>query len=198
MNLLRIIKHPAFEWTLLLGIPAILYLTGWHTETIGGLQRMILATGIIKADTEQNQTDSSPDADYNVNLQTLDGKDISLKELKGKVIFMNIWATWCPPCIAEMPGIQKLYEQVKSEDIAFVMISVDENPAKAQKFIKRKEYTFPVYQLTSKAIPQMYASESIPVTFVISASGKLVLKHSGMADYNSDAFRDFLRSQVSK
>ncbi len=191
MQITRLIKHPALEWTLWLGIPALLYLTGLHTEVIGGLQRLVLATGLVQATTKTTQ---EVEASYTVTLKTLDGKRVSLREMKGKVIFMNVWATWCPPCIAEMPGIQKLYDQTKADNIAFVMISVDKDSQKAQKFIQRKGYTFPVYQLADGSIPAMYASESIPATFVISAGGKLVLRHEGMADYNSENFRNYLKS----
>lgn len=191
----RVIKHPAFEWSLWLGIPLVLYLTGLHTEVLGGMQRVILATGLVQADTQAKQ---EVDASYNIQLRSLDGQLTSLRELKGKVIFLNVWATWCPPCVAEMPGIQKLYDQVKSEDIVFVMISVDDNLAKVQKFIQRKEYTFPVYQLADGSIPSVYASPSIPTTFVISPEGKIVMRHEGMADYNSEKFKTYLQSLVKK
>ncbi len=183
-------KHPAFEWMLWLGIPTVLYLTGWHTEVIGSAQRLMLATGLINVQT--TSTDSTP-ADFSLSLQGADGKVISLQELKGKVIFMNFWATWCPPCIAEMPSIQKLYEQSDPKNTAFVMISVDEDPEKVKKFIKRKKYTFPVYTLTAQGVPVQYASQSIPITFVISADGKVVLRHAGMANYNTEDFKKFLQ-----
>ncbi len=192
----RFLKHPALEWGLWLGIPLMLYLTGLHTEVIGGMQRMFLATGLIQADTKTTQ--EKTDASYNLQLRSLDGKIVSLESLKGKVIFMNVWATWCPPCVAEMPGIQKLHDQVKSDNIAFVMLSVDDNVQKVQKFVQRKEYTFPVYQLADGSIPAVYASQSIPTTFVISPDGKIVMRHEGMADYNSEKFRNFLQSLRQK
>ncbi|MCU0352856.1 MAG: TlpA family protein disulfide reductase [Cytophagales bacterium] len=188
---MKLFKNPVVEWSLWLGIPAVLYFTGLHTEVIGGAQRLLLSTGLIQADTE-TKPEQDTDANYNVSLRTLDGKTLSLRTLKGKVIFMNIWATWCPPCVAEMPGIQKLYEKTQSENIAFVMISVDKDIDKVRRFVKRKGYTFPVYQLADGSIPALYASEAIPTTFVISANGKLAMRHEGMADYNSDNFRDFL------
>lgn len=77
---------------------------------------------------------------------SLNGKTVSFESLKGKVVFMNMWATWCPPCIAEMPNIQKLYEKIGSDKIAFVMLSLDEDGMeKVKKFIGKKGFTFPVY-----------------------------------------------------
>lgn len=189
-SLPRFWKHPAFEWVLWLSIPLVLYLTGWHTEVLGSAQRLLLATGLMTA--QPTQTDTPP-ANFNLALQTLDGRPVLLKEMKGKVIFMNFWATWCPPCVAEMPGIQSLYEKTDTAHTAFVMVSVDEDLNKVRKFIKRKNYTFPVYTLTSSGVPALYASQSIPITFVISADGRVVLRHAGMSNYNTDDFLAFLR-----
>ncbi|MDB5262341.1 MAG: alkyl hydroperoxide reductase [Adhaeribacter sp.] len=118
-----------------------------------------------------------------------------MESLKGKVIFMNFWATWCPPCIAEMPNIQSLYEKVKSENIAFVMVSLDDDPAKAQKFINRKKFTFPVYT-PNGALPPVYAGQVIPTTFVISPDGRIVARKDGMADYDNQEFREFLQNMA--
>lgn len=200
MRIFAFLKHPAFEWMLWLGIPAGLYLSGWHTEAIGQAQRLVLATGLANARTEADADPPAqqPDASYDVVLRTLDGKPVSLRTLKGKAVFMNFWATWCPPCVAEMPGIQKLYEATQSENVAFVMISVDKDFDKLQRFMRRKKYTFPVYQLAENSIPALYASKAIPTTFVISGNGKLTLRHEGMANYNTAAFKAFLREQARK
>ena len=74
----------------------------------------------------------------------------SLLSYSGKILFINIWATWCPPCRAEMPGIQDLYNEFEnSSDIQFIMLSVDDDPNIAQKFIDNKNFTFPVNKLIS-------------------------------------------------
>ena len=104
---------------------------------------------------------------------------------------MNMWATWCPPCIAEMPDIHELYKDVASEDIVFVMLSLDDDPQKAKDFIAQKKYTFPVYFLNSP-LPKVYSSNSIPTTYVISPEGKIVSKNYGMANYNNSSFKKFL------
>jgi len=190
-----------FIWVLVLGS---LYFSGWHTEVIGQVQRIILATGLIKPKIEQvnkptpagpnpesNSAAALPWASYNFSLRTLAGEIVPMESLKGKVVFMNFWATWCPPCIAEMPNIQALYTKVKSDQIAFVMISVDEDPAKAQKFIHKKKFTFPVYQLNG-ALPLVYKGKVIPTTFVLSPEGWIVAHKEGMADYDNQEFRNFL------
>lgn len=110
-------------------------------------------------------------------------KPVSLSAFKGKVVFINNWASWCPPCIAEMPSIQQLKTKLKSEDIIFVMVSFDESHEKATAFMKKKGYDFDVYYPGNK---YPYATESIPATFIIDKSGKVVIEHTVIADYASN------------
>jgi thiol-disulfide isomerase/thioredoxin len=128
----------------------------------------------------------------------LNGRTVNFESLKGKVIFMNIWATWCPPCLAEMPNIQSLYSKVGSDKVAFVMLSVDEGGMnKVKKFIRKKGFTFPVY-MPASAFPQAFESPALPTTFIISPEGKIVAKQEGMAEYDTREVRDFLLSMVKK
>ncbi|MEN7548181.1 TlpA disulfide reductase family protein [Rapidithrix thailandica] len=171
---------------------AILYFTGWHTTVIGTLQRGVLYTGLMNPDLDTLATPAST-ADYDFQLQNMDGELLDFQSLKGKTIFMNFWATWCPPCIAEMPSIHQLYQKLETqENIVFVMLSVDEDSEKLRKFLANKAYDFPVYQLTSP-LPAIYQSNSIPTTFVISPEGKVVLKHEKMADYSTEKFYNYLK-----
>jgi thiol-disulfide isomerase/thioredoxin len=188
--------RPVLEWTLWLGIPLVLYITGLHTEVAGCLQQMLLATGFIKPAVERTGIKQIP-ADYNLDLLTLDGKKVSLQELKGKVIFMNLWATWCPPCVAEMPVIHSLYQKYSPDKVAFVMLSLDETKGKIEKFIRKKDYSFPVYTLAGQ-LPQVYATQSIPTTFVISKDGQIVVRQEGMAQYDSPEFEAFLNKLIVK
>jgi thiol-disulfide isomerase/thioredoxin len=208
MNKILIWVRQVPGWLLVLVLFGGLYLTGLHTEVIGQAQRLLLATGFIKpqlpavpgpAKSKQTRTALSsrapetvfPPADFNFNLKTLRGESVTLESLKGKVVFMNFWATWCPPCVAEMPNIQSLYEKMPADKIAFVMVSMDEDPAKAQKFVARKGFAFPVYT-PDGPIPQAYAGQVIPTTFVISPDGRVMTRQQGMADYDNARFRDFL------
>lgn len=186
------LKRDFIEWGLILGVAGTLYLTGLHTEVIGGMQRVLLWTGFMTPDIELADEETKT-AQYNMPLQTLDGQYISLQDFQGKTIFLNFWATWCPPCIAEMPNIQQLYEDVKSDQIAFVMVSLDEQTQVAQAFIDRKEFTFPVYFLTGSK-PGIYDSSVVPTTYIISPDGRIVSERRGMANYNTPAFKKFIRS----
>ncbi len=182
-------------------IAITLYATGLHTEVIGFAQRGLLATGLMNPNVkeiaqvrnDENQAQSTmkaTKADFSLKLLDAKGHTKSLGDLKGKVVFMNMWATWCPPCIAEMPSINTLYGET-GDDVAFVMLSLDKDFEKAKAFNKRKGYDFPIYTLASN-LPAMYQSSSIPTTYVIDADGNLAWSHKGMADYSDPEFKEFL------
>lgn len=186
------VKRELVQWAAIGSVFLLLFLSGLHTEVFGFFQRGILATGIITPDIENHSEENTHSADLNVPLLNSKGESVNMRDFEGKVIFMNVWATWCAPCVAEMPGINALYNEVKNENIAFVMLSVDDSFKKAVAFRDRKGFDFEVYQLNGK-LPKMYHSRSIPTTYVINADGNLVLAHKGMANYNSDEFKKHLR-----
>lgn len=178
------------EWGLVVLLFLFLQFTPQGKQVIGLMQRGILATGLIKPDIDFAERNDVP-ASYDVRLATLDGEPVSMEDMRGKVVFMNLWATWCAPCIAEMPYIQKLYEDVASEDIVFVMISVDVSPEKARRFVEQRGYSFPVYT-PQGALPEPYSTRTIPTTYVISPEGRLATIHTGMANVNTPEFKAFL------
>jgi len=120
--------------------------------------------------------------EYNWRVRGLDGKELDVAEIKGKVIFLNFWATWCPPCVAEMPGIQRLYDEVKSGKISFLCVS-EEDRTKVIKFASERGFTFPIYTLVGKR-PQTLETRGIPATFIISREGQIVFKHLGAAQWD--------------
>lgn len=191
------LKKELKEWGILVLIIAILYFTGSLTEVAAFTQRLVLATGIIAPDTELPD-DEKQDAEYDFNILTFNDESIDFGSLKGKVIFLNFWASWCAPCIAEMPGIQNLFEEYEdNKNIVFVMVSLDSDPQKAINFISKKEFTFPTYKPDmSTGIPSVYNSPSIPTTFVISKKGKIDTKRIGMANYDSKKFRNYLNRLI--
>lgn len=193
----QIFKSETTGWIVFLGIISSMYYTGLHTEAIGRVQQLILTTGIIQPEVKSSSGGAPTTVQYDLPLVTLDGKEANLKDFKGKVIFLNLWATWCPPCVAEMPNIHNLYKKVASDDIVFVMLSLDEDPKKAQKFMQKKEYTFPVY-LPTAAFPAAFETQAIPTTFIIAPDGSIVMRKEGMASYDTQEFRDFLQKLASQ
>jgi thiol-disulfide isomerase/thioredoxin len=172
-------------------LPVTLYATGLHTEVIGRVQQLGLATGLFRR-TASLPTAPVPKADYSLQLRTLDGQVVSLAQLRGKVIVLNLWATWCPPCVAEMPGLQTLHEKTQSDNIALVLLSMDENPAKVRRFIARRGFTMPIYT-TESDLPAVFNTESIPTTFLIAPNGDIVDRHEGLGDYDNPQMLRFLQ-----
>jgi thiol-disulfide isomerase/thioredoxin len=171
----------------------IVYAGGWQADVFGFVQRGVLALGLFDAAPEQEVEFASSELGF--QLQDAQGNLMDVSQLKGKTIFVNIWASWCPPCVAEMPGIHDLFQQVQGgeHDIVFLMISVDQEQQKAINFIDRKDFEFPVY-FPLTALPSEFSYQSIPSTFVISPEGKIVYQKEGMASYDSRKFKDFLLS----
>ena len=128
--------------------------------------------------------------DIDWNLKSTDGTEFNLEEkFKDKVVFINFWATWCPPCIAEMPTIEKLYQKYKDK-IGFAMIS-NEDIGMIEEFRNRNKYTFPVYQVETE-IPEIFNLSIIPATFIIAPDRRIALKHVGGADWSHEDVMKYL------
>ena len=124
-----------------------------------------------------------------------DNQVVSLASLAGKVVFINLWATWCGPCILEMPSIQALYSAFKDEpDIEFLLIA-DDSPQDALSFMAQHGYTMPVYMAMERP-PAALAVAGIPATFVIGKDQKLHRKVLGEADWNSESVHQLLRTLI--
>ncbi len=174
----------------------LLQATGFMGTVSFFTQTAALHSGLLNAGYEERK--NPQDFDYNFTIKDLAGNKINFEQFKGKVIFLNLWATWCGPCRAEMADIQKLYSRIDNDKITFVMLSIDEdkNKAKVDSYIHNKSFTFPVF------MPSGYLSEqlnvpSIPTTFIISKDGKIILKEVGTKNYNTDKFKKFLEEKAN-
>ncbi|WP_291865737.1 TlpA disulfide reductase family protein [Maribacter sp.] len=130
-------------------------------------------------------------ADYNWDLHSSENTNFNLNTAKGKVVFINMWATWCPSCVAEMPSIQKLYSSFGSE-VIFLCIAQDDHD-KVEAYMKKNKFTFPVYYQKSKS-PKELESDRIPTTFILDKEGNIVVEKTGAADWNSTTTIDLLHS----
>ena len=132
-------------------------------------------------------------AAYELALEDQEGNKLDLKDLQGKVVFINFWATWCPPCIVEMPDIDALYGSLKDDDeIVFLMISLDQDFDKAKQFLIKKDFGFNVYKVDG-SIPSDFQTRGIPTTFVLGKDGKIAEKYMGSRSYNNDDFKALLK-----
>ncbi|MBE6068024.1 MAG: redoxin domain-containing protein [Clostridium lundense] len=112
-------------------------------------------------------------------LKDLTGKEVSLSDYKGKKVFLNFWATWCPPCKAEMPEMEMLYQETKNSDLVILAVNLDEEKDTVQKFISSSKYNFPVLLDTGNIAASQYEVVSIPTSFFIDKEGNIVDKHIG-------------------
>lgn len=185
------VKKEIRDWAIFAGILLTLYLTGLHTDVAAFAQRMVLATGIANPETEIRKEKTK--AAYDFTLNQLDGVTLDFEDLKGKVIFINFWATWCAPCVAEMPSINSLYKIYEDNpEVVFVMINVENKEDKVRKFIKKKKFSFPIYLPNASQIPRVYESKGIPTTFVLDKDGYIAYKKVGMANYDANSFVKFI------
>lgn len=129
-------------------------------------------------------------------LQSLDGEETSLSAFEGKVLFVNLWATWCGPCVVEMPSIQRLYEQFPQEDVAFLLVS-DEPPDVVQEFVQEKGWKLPLY-VSDDERPSAFESPGIPATFILDRKGRIVFRHVGSAAWDDESSVRFLSDLVEK
>ena len=127
-----------------------------------------------------------------------DGKILDGAELEGKVVFINFWATWCGPCVAEMPSIQKLYDVYKSDkDIVFLLIDVEGQMAESLAFMEEHKLDMPIYNMATD-LPSGWLGNAIPVTMVLNRKGVIAFRQEGSADYSRQEFVDFVQSLVKE
>jgi peroxiredoxin len=117
-------------------------------------------------------------------LPDLNGNMVSLKALRGKVVFLNFWATWCKPCEEEMPSMQALYDMLKERQFEILAVSVDtEGPEAVDRFVKKYGITFPVLHDRRGNVKDLYKTTGVPETFVIDQNGVIAEKVWGPRDW---------------
>lgn len=138
-----------------------------------------------REDTPTPETRTAKDVAPDITVYTADGKPVSLHSLFGKPIVLNFWASWCPPCKAEMPDFQAAYAQL-GEQVHFVMVNLTDGQQEtvelASGFIESSGFTFPVYYDTSGTAAYTYRISSIPTTYFIRSDGSIATSQVGMLD----------------
>ena len=144
----------------------------------------------------ENSGMSEP-ADYNWKLTNLDGQAVPFATFKGKTVFLNIWATWCGPCVREMPSIAKLARdpRFKDKNVEFVCVSTDDSAETVRRFLTDKDWTMTI--LRADGTPPVFNSEGIPATFLIGPDGRIAASKVGAADWNEPDVVTFLAKLAS-
>ena len=116
------------------------------------------------------------------------GEIANTAALKGKIVFINFWASWCPPCRAEMSSVNELYKKLKDDErFVFLLISEDDDKTKAKEYMESNHFILPIYYREGSVSDKMY-NGTLPTTLVVNKEGKIVLKHEGIGGYNTEAF----------
>lgn len=174
-------------------VAALLFAPGFKSSIISGLMKFGLFQPDVKRLHIATPLSSNSLATTPVYLRDKDDHRLNLASLKGQVVFINVWATWCPPCKAELPSINKLKSDFNDDkNVVFLTIDADGHPDKAANYLAQNHLNLPVYALDGQ-VPEMLSSDAIPYTIVLDKNGFLVYKHSGAADYSRSKFVEFLK-----
>lgn len=130
--------------------------------------------------------------ELNLQLKGVNVPDANLADFKGKVVFLNFWGTWCPPCRAEYPSIQKLYE-AKKDKVQFVLVAMQDEEEKVKQFLAENKYTTPVY-LAKSPLAEKMLPKSFPTTFLIGQNGRILMKEDAAKDWNAEDVLQFIDS----
>ncbi|QHS54820.1 TlpA family protein disulfide reductase [Mucilaginibacter sp. 14171R-50] len=152
----------------------------------------LMKIGLFQPDIAESVTPAGATALPAVVFEGTDGKTVSLADHKGKVIFINFWATWCPPCIAEMPTINALHEKLKNNpNIVFMTVDADGNLDRSAMFMNKHHYSLPLYKAGTDVPPGMFGN-TLPTTVIFDKSGKMVFRHEGTADFSNPKVMAYL------
>ena len=176
--------------TIALEILALMGLGFWISSQMG---RQTLASFVLPTPSfpEPGEWEVLGEADYDWPLRTLDGRDTTLGELRGRPVFLNLWATWCGPCVLEMPGIQSLQQSLGEAPVALLLVS-KEDESTVRAFVERQEWELPVYVSAADDVPEVFRSDTVPMTWVVDREGRIVFEHAGAAQWDDESCREFL------
>lgn len=139
--------------------------------------------GASQSESQSASSSAVAAPDFTVALP--DGSTFTLSEQKGKVVFINFWATWCPYCVKEMPDMQTLYEKYGGDDFEMIAVSSGEKDSTISDFISAKGYTYLIGHDTDGTVASTYGVQSIPATVIVDTEGNVTYAGVGMLDYDT-------------
>ncbi|MET3730917.1 TlpA family protein disulfide reductase [Moheibacter stercoris] len=177
---------------------ALILVLVFSTDAKALLSQGLMKLGFYQPKLEEAIAPKEVSSSLYFEMLDADGNSVELSDLKGKVVFINFWATWCPPCIAEMPSIQKMYDKVRDdEEIVVLTVEVQGAKEKAMKFMERKNMDLPVVY-PNTAIPEEIFQGSLPTTVIFDKDGNIAHTTMGMADYSGQNILDFFEELKTK
>jgi len=126
-----------------------------------------------------------------------DGRPAALSDLRGRIVLLNFWATWCKPCEDEMPAMERLYKELAGPGFEMLAVSVDAGRDEVEAFQKRLGVTFPILLDPAKRVSEAYQTYRFPETFLIDREGRILARYIGPRDWDAAVYRDRIRRLVS-
>ena len=181
-------KSKRSTWSKIVNVALVgaLLLLLFNSDVNAWVLRQMISVGLFNA--EINKKSVAATGHNGFRFLNANGSESSTDDLKGKVVFINFWATWCPPCVAEMPSLNALYGKLKNDPgVVFLFINEDDDYTKAAAYLKRKGFLLPVVRRHGQ-VPKEIFSGTLPTTVVLNKEGRIVLKKEGLANYNTEDF----------
>ncbi|MCC8409971.1 TlpA family protein disulfide reductase [Mucilaginibacter sp. UR6-1] len=150
--------------------------------------RQLLRTGMFNASISDKKPESSARQIIDFLYRDENGRTQHIANYKGKVVLINFWASWCPPCRAEFPSVQSLYNKLKDDpDIIFLTFNEDENLSAARTFLDNEGYTVPFLKVLN-GVPEAVFTGTLPTTVILDKTGSIRYHHEGMSNYDAADF----------
>lgn len=175
---------------LFLSVILFVAISGCKTETGISLRKLLIQ--MRRPNVPSIKNDQAEFVNLNFEIKDLFGRTFSVEEFRGKVIFLNFWATWCPPCLTEFDYIENLRSELLEKNVVFILVS-REALSDIRSFSLNHEWDLPFF-VTDNPLPEVFRKHStIPSTFIIDKKGKLVMTEVGMMKWDTDNFIEFMK-----
>ena len=158
----------------------VVLVLGW----VGAMYLLNPGKGSLSAPDLSKRQGFSVAAPPSWKLADLDGKPVDFGDFRGKAVFVNLWATWCPPCREEMPGINNLASNERLKDVVFLAVALDEDPHDVRNYLA-KNRVVPRVLIPLEKPPEMFASDGIPATFIVAPDGRIEVGQVGSASWDA-------------
>jgi peroxiredoxin len=140
--------------------------------------------------------ESGPTPEF--SLPSLDGKKISLKDFRGKLVFLNFWASWCIPCREEMPAMERLYQEFKENNFVVLAVNVKDRKGDATAFVKGLKLTYPIAFDPEGQVGLLYGAWGLPTTYLIGPKGEGLARAWGPAEWYGPSARNLIREIIEQ
>lgn len=159
---------------------------------------VVLACAIVEyAAAAELKPWTGPPAAPAIELLTASGAPLSLHDLRGKVVLVNFWATWCEPCVTEMPALQRLREKLGPRDFEILAVNLQEGPAKIHAFVEKSGVSFPIVRDTDGAVARAWGARTLPASYLVDRDGRIRYAVVGDPDWTSTALMNTIRTLIA-